>query len=102
MTHPGFIALDGRHPRVDRSAWVAATATLVGSVTLLPGVSIWYSAVLRGDGDDIVVAEGSNVQDGAVVHADPGLPVIVGRDVSVGHRAVLHGCRIGDEALIGM
>ena len=64
--------------------------------------SIWYTTVLRADGDSITIGEGSNIQDGCVVHADPGLPVVVGNDVSVGHRAVLHGCTIEDGALIGM
>jgi carbonic anhydrase/acetyltransferase-like protein (isoleucine patch superfamily) len=97
-----LIALGPQRPQVDTSAWVAPTATLVGAVTLSAQVSIWYAAVLRGDGDEIAVGRGSNVQDGAVIHADPGFPVSVGRDVSVGHRAVLHGCRIGNEALVGM
>jgi carbonic anhydrase/acetyltransferase-like protein (isoleucine patch superfamily) len=76
--------------------------TLIGDVHLHDAASIWYSAVLRADGDRIDIGTGSNVQDGSVVHADPGFPVVVGADVSVGHRAILHGCTIEDEVLIGM
>lgn len=89
-------------PDVDPAAWVAPTAVLAGAVTVARGASVWYGAVARADGDTIHVGEESNVQDGAILHADPRLPVVVGRRVSVGHGAVLHGCRIGDGSLIGM
>lgn len=95
-------SLGGRRPVVDPTAWVAPGAVVVGDVRLGPAASIWYGAVLRGDGDRIEVGGRSNVQDGCVLHADPGVPVVVGADVSVGHRAVLHGCRVGDACLIGM
>src|SRR5205823_13938366 len=87
---------------VDPAAWVAANATLVGAVTVGPESSVWYGAVLRGDGAAIVVGPRSNLQDGCVVHADPGVPVHIGAGVSVGHRAVLHGCTIEDDGLVGM
>jgi carbonic anhydrase/acetyltransferase-like protein (isoleucine patch superfamily) len=89
-------------PVVAGSAWVAPNATLVGKVHLDEEVSIWYAAVLRGDGDHIRIGARSNLQDATVVHADPGFPVTVGAGVSVGHRAILHGCTIEDDVLIGM
>ncbi len=82
--------------------FVAPNAALVGQVTLHPGASVWFSCVLRGDVETITIGEGSNIQDGTVVHADPGFPVVVGRNVTVGHNAMLHGCRIGDGSLIGI
>lgn len=82
--------------------FVAPNAAVVGQVTLHPGASIWFSCVLRGDVETIAIGEGSNIQDGTVVHADPGFPVIVGRNVTVGHNAMLHGCHIGDGSLIGI
>lgn len=88
--------------RREASSWTAENATLVGQVTLGPESSIWYGAVLRGDGAPILVGPRSNVQDACVVHADPGLPVRIGAGVSVGHRAVLHGCVVEDDVLIGM
>lgn len=96
------ISLDDLVPSVARTAWVAPNATVVGEVTLGAGSSVWYAAVLRGDGDAIRLGEESNIQDGCVLHADPGLPVTVGSRVSVGHRAVLHGCTVEDDVLIGM
>ena len=89
-------------PDVDPSAWVAPTAVLVGRVRLGAGASAWYGAVLRGDGDDIGIGAGSNVQDGAVLHADPGFPVSVGNGVVIGHGAVVHGCTVEDGVLVGM
>ena len=96
------ISLDGTDPQVAEDAWVAPGATLVGAVTLLSEASIWYGSVVRGDGDRITVGRGSNIQDGCVLHADPGVPATVGDRVSVGHRAVLHGCTVDDDVLIGM
>ena len=96
------IRLGTNGPVVAASAWLAPGATLIGDVHLHDDASIWYSAVLRADSDRIDIGSGSNVQDGSVVHADPGFPVVVGADVSVGHRAILHGCLIEDEVLIGM
>ncbi|MGH3354415.1 MAG: gamma carbonic anhydrase family protein [Nocardioidaceae bacterium] len=96
------IAFSGREPTIAAGAWVAPNATLVGAVTLEPEVSIWYGAVLRGDGDSITVGTGSNVQDGCVLHADPGFPLRTGADVSIGHNAVVHGCLVEDGVLIGM
>ncbi len=96
------VAVLGRAPVVDPSAFVAPTAVLVGAVRLGVRAGVWYHAVLRADGDEISVGAESNVQDGAVVHADPGFPVRIGARVSVGHNATLHGCEIEDDVLVGM
>lgn len=96
------IRLGTSGPVVAASAWLAPGATLIGDVQLHDDASIWYSAVLRADGDRIVIGSGSNIQDGSIVHADPGYPVAVGAGVSVGHRAILHGCLIENDVLIGM
>ena len=97
MTRPGDWSISA-----DRSAWIASNATLVGSVTVGARSSVWYTAVLRGDGEAISIGARTNLQDGTVVHTDPGYPVRVGDGVSVGHRAVLHGCTIADDVLVGM
>jgi carbonic anhydrase/acetyltransferase-like protein (isoleucine patch superfamily) len=82
--------------------WVAPNAVLIGKVVLKPGASVWFGAVLRGDNDPITIGENSNVQDGAVLHTDDGTPLVLGRGVTVGHMAMLHGCTIGDNSLIGI
>jgi carbonic anhydrase/acetyltransferase-like protein (isoleucine patch superfamily) len=89
-------------PHVPESAWIAPTATVVGDVHLADQVSVFYGAVLRGDTDSIRIGEGTNLQDNVVVHCDRGSPTTVGARVSVGHAAVLHGCTIEDDCLIGM
>lgn len=94
--------LDGRRPSIAESAWVADSAQVMGDVTLGEGASVWFGAIARGDSDRIVVGAGSNIQDGSVLHADDGLPMIVGERVTVGHQVMLHGCTIGDESLIGI
>jgi carbonic anhydrase/acetyltransferase-like protein (isoleucine patch superfamily) len=91
-----------KQPQVPASAWVHASATVVGDVTLGEQASVWPGAVLRGDRDAIVVGAETNIQDGAVLHCDPGLPLRIGARVTVGHRAVLHGCTVEDGALIGI
>ena len=97
-----ILSLDGRAPSVDPSAWIAPSATVVGQVEVGPEVSLWYSAVARGDAEAVRIGAGSNIQDGCVLHADPGYPCELGVGVVVGHRAVLHGCRVEDEVLIGI
>src|SRR5947199_5036372 len=82
--------------------YVAPSVVLVGDVTVEEGASLWHGAVLRGDFDSIVVGRDSNVQDNAVVHVDRGLPAVIGRRVTVGHAAVVHGCSIGDDCLVGI
>ena len=82
--------------------WLAPNATLIGRVRLLPGASIWFGAVLRGDNEWITVGERTNIQDLCVIHTDPGMPVVLGRNVTVGHGVVLHGASVGDNSVIGM
>lgn len=89
-------------PRIHASAFIAAGAIVTGRVTLEEDVSIWHNAVLRGDVDSITVGAGTNIQDCCVVHEDHGQPVRIGRNVTVGHGAIVHGCTIGDGTLIGM
>lgn len=97
-------ALNGVAPVLpaDGDVWVAPGAQIIGRVMLMRGASIWFNAVLRGDNEPIVVGEGSNVQEGAVMHTDPGFPLSVGRDCTIGHKALLHGCTIGNGVLVGM
>ena len=83
-------------------AWIAETATVIGKVRLEAGASVWFNAVLRGDNELILIGENSNVQDGAVLHTDPGAPLTLGKGVTVGHKAMLHGCTVGDYSLIGI
>jgi carbonic anhydrase/acetyltransferase-like protein (isoleucine patch superfamily) len=90
------------HPRLGEDAWVADSATVVGRVALLDGASVWYGAIVRGDNEWITIGEGSNVQDAAVLHTDMGFPLTLGRGVSIGHQAMLHGCTVGDNSLIGI
>ena len=82
--------------------WIADNATVIGSVVLENNASIWFNAVVRADNDTITIGENSQVQDGAVLHADPGFPLTIGRNVTVGHMVMLHGCTIGDGCLIGI
>ena len=94
--------LDGVRPELADDCWVAPTAVLIGRVVLEAGASVWWGAVLRGDNEPITVGRGSNVQDGCVLHTDPGFPLTIGADVTVGHMAMLHGCTIGEGSLIGI
>ena len=82
--------------------WIAPNATVIGKVIMARGASVWFNATLRGDNDPIVIGENSNVQDGAVLHTDPGTPLTVGVNVTIGHMAMLHGCTIGDNSLVGI
>lgn len=95
-------SLGERIPQFRGDYWVADNATVIGSVILEHNVSVWFGAVLRGDNDIISVGENSNVQDGAVLHTDPGIRLSIGRNVIVGHLVMLHGCTIGDGSLIGI
>lgn len=94
--------LDVGTPEIDRSAFIAPTAAVIGKVTMGPGSSLWHCAVIRGDTTQITIGANSNIQDCSVCHADPGFPLAVGDRVSVGHNVVLHGCTIEDDVLIGM
>jgi carbonic anhydrase/acetyltransferase-like protein (isoleucine patch superfamily) len=89
-------------PDLSRAAFVAATATVVGNVEIASGVSIWYGAVVRGDVEKIQIGQRTNIQDGAILHGDPGQPTILGNDVTIGHRAVVHSAQIGDGSLVGI
>lgn len=102
--HPGIFVLDDVVPTLpaNDSAWIAPSAAVIGRVTLEQDSSVWFGAILRGDDDEIVIGARSNVQDGAVLHTDPGFRLTVGNDVTIGHQAMLHGCTIEDNVLIGM
>ncbi|MBB4839259.1 carbonic anhydrase/acetyltransferase-like protein (isoleucine patch superfamily) [Sphingomonas kyeonggiensis] len=92
----------GRRPLVAEDAWIAPSADLIGDVHLAALASVWFGAVIRADNTPILVGARSNIQDGAMLHSDPGTPCTVGEDVTVGHHAILHGCTIGNRTLIGM
>jgi len=91
-----------KKPQIDETAYVAESAQIIGDVVLRKNVSVWDNVVLRGDLGQIVVGEGSNIQEVSVIHNAPGIPVIIGNNVTIGHRVVLHSCTIGDNTLIGM
>jgi carbonic anhydrase/acetyltransferase-like protein (isoleucine patch superfamily) len=97
-------ALGGASPELpdEGSYWIAASADVIGKVRLEKNASIWFSAVLRGDNELILVGEGSNVQDGCVLHTDVGSPLTIGKNCTIGHQAMLHGCTIGDNSLLGI
>ncbi|MFI9628048.1 gamma carbonic anhydrase family protein [Streptomyces sp. NPDC052042] len=103
MTERAWVTeVGGKRPEVDADAFTAPTSVVVGEVTLEAGSSVWYHAVLRADCGPIVIGSDSNIQDNCSVHTDPGFPVTVGERVSVGHNAVLHGCTVEDDVLVGM
>lgn len=97
-------ALDGLSPELpgDGDYWIAPDANVIGRVIVQSGVSIWFGATLRGDNDAITIGQGSNVQENTVMHTDLGFPLTIGRDCTIGHKAMLHGCTVGNETLIGM
>lgn len=102
MLEPLIVTVAGHTPDLHAEAWVAPNASLIGRVSLAAQASVWYGATLRAEAEPIEIGAGSNIQDGVTVHVDPGFPVRVGADVTVGHNVVLHGCTIEDGALIGM
>lgn len=95
-------SLNGIAPDCHEESWVAPNATLIGRLSLAKDASVWWQAVLRGDNEPLTVGEGTNIQDFAMLHTDIGFPVVVGKEVTVGHHVTLHGCTIGDRALIGI
>ncbi|QCO54835.1 gamma carbonic anhydrase family protein [Pseudorhodobacter turbinis] len=95
-------ALDGYAPKIHADTWVAADANLIGKIVLEEGASIWFGATLRGDNEEILVGAGSNVQENSVLHTDMGYPLTIGANCTIGHKAMLHGCTIGEGSLIGM
>ncbi len=94
--------LDGLSPQLADTAWVADNAQVIGNVTWRADSSVWFGVTVRGDTETITIGQGSNIQDGSVLHADVGMPLVVGDNVTVGHKVMLHGCTIGDESLIGI
>ena len=95
-------AIDGAEPRLEVGAWAAPSADLIGDVHLAARASVWFGAVIRADNTPILIGEDSNIQDGAIGHSDPGFPLTIGARVTAGHQAILHGCTIADDCLIGM
>ena len=94
--------LDEWAPQIGAGAWIADSASVIGRVRLGAGASVWYGAVLRGDNDWITLGANTNVQDGSVLHCDPGVPLTLGDNVTVGHQVMLHGCSVGDGTLVGI
>ena len=94
--------LEKNIPKLDPECWVASNAVIIGKVELKKNSNVWFNAVLRGDVEQITIGENSNVQDGSVIHTDPGCPVRVGKGVTLGHMVMLHGCEIEDDCLIGI
>lgn len=94
--------VDGRTPRVAEDSYVAPGAVVIGDVDLGPQTSVWFGAVLRGDVERITLSRGVNVQDGSVLHTDPGAPMLLEENVTIGHKVMLHGCRVGRNSLIGI
>jgi carbonic anhydrase/acetyltransferase-like protein (isoleucine patch superfamily) len=97
-----LLQLDDRRVRAEGEYWVADSAVVLGSVLLKNNASVWFNAVIRGDNELITIGENSNVQDGSVLHTDPGCPIVIGDNVTIGHKVMLHGCEIGDNSLIGI
>ena len=102
MPEPLILPIAGRSPELHPDSWVAPNATVIGQVSIGAGASAWYGAILRAEAELIEIGAGANIQDGVTIHVDPGFPVRVGAGCSVGHNAVLHGCTIEDNSLVGM
>jgi carbonic anhydrase/acetyltransferase-like protein (isoleucine patch superfamily) len=94
--------LDGHSPKIARDTWVAPDANLIGKVVLEEAASVWFGCTLRGDNEEIVIGAGTNVQENTVMHTDMGYPLVIGAGCTIGHKAMLHGCRLGENTLIGM
>lgn len=95
-------SLDGASPQIAEDSWIAPDANVIGKIVVEEGASIWFGATLRGDNEEIVIGKGSNVQENTIMHTDMGYPLTVGEGCTIGHKALLHGCMIGDNTLIGM
>jgi carbonic anhydrase/acetyltransferase-like protein (isoleucine patch superfamily) len=102
MPQPLILAVAGHSPELHPDSWVAPNATVVGQVVLAEGASAWYGAILRAEVERIEIGAGTNIQDNVTIHVDPGFPARIGAGVSVGHNAVLHGCTVEDDSLVGM
>lgn len=94
--------LGERQPQIAEDSWIAPDANVIGAVEIRQGASVWFGATLRGDNEPIVVGTNSNIQDSSILHTDEGIPLVIGSDVTIGHRVMLHGCTIGDGSLIGI
>src|SRR6056297_3199145 len=94
--------LDGHSPKIARDTWVAPDANLIGQVVLEEAASVWFGCTLRGDNEEIVIGAGTNVQENTVMHTDMGYPLVIGAGCTIGHKAMLHGCTLGDNTLVGM
>ena len=97
-----IMELNGKRPETEKVSFIAENATIIGDVKLEEGTTVWYGAVIRGDGDSIRIGKNTNIQDNCVVHVDPDNPVSIGEGVTIGHSCIIHGCTIGDNCLIGM
>lgn len=97
-----IMELNGKRPETEKVSFIAENATIIGDVKLEEGTTVWYGAVIRGDGDSIRIGKNTNIQDNTVVHVDPDNPVSIGEGVTIGHSCIIHGCTIGDNCLIGM
>ena len=95
-------AFEGTAPSIDPDTWIAPSADVIGDARLAAGASVWFGAVIRADNTPIEVGERSNIQEGAMLHSDPGIPLVIGADCTVGHHAILHGCTLGNRVLVGM
>ena len=95
-------ALDGVAPQLAKGVWVAPNASVIGDVSLGENASVWFGVVIRCDHEPTIIGENTNIQDNSVLHSDPGMPLTIGAGVTVGHKAMLHGCTVGDNALIGI
>ena len=98
----GVYSLGAYTPRIHESAWIAKSAKVIGRVEMAEGSSVWFGAIVRGDVEDIRIGRNTNIQDNSVLHADAGIPLTIGDNVTVGHLAMLHGCTVGDGSLIGI
>jgi carbonic anhydrase/acetyltransferase-like protein (isoleucine patch superfamily) len=100
----GVFDFEGRSPILpeDGEIYIAPGACVIGDVVLETGASVWFNAVLRGDNERITIGAGTNIQDGCVLHTDPGFPLVIGADCTIGHKAIVHGCTLGDGVLVGM
>src|SRR4051812_3511434 len=94
--------LDGVSPQLGASAWIADSAEVIGNVTLGENASVWFGTVIRGDTEAITIGDGTNIQDQSMLHADIGVPLTIGANVTVGHQVMLHGCTVGDGTLVGI
>lgn len=94
--------LDGVRPTVDLTAWIAPGTSVIGNTTVRAKASVWFGTTIRGDNEPITIGAGSNVQENCVLHTDPGYPLTIGENCTIGHKAMLHGCTIGDNSLVGM